>query len=172
MAFKKIEAQQLQGNPFEMIEKQAALFTAGTPGDFNTMTIGWGWIGWCWKRPVFAAVVRPQRFTHDILERTGEFTVSVPTLLPLKKELAYAGNRSGRDENKFVGHGLTALPGQKVDAPIVGECGLHYECRVVLTQEMTEDRMAPEVLRTAYPRRDLHTIYFGEILTCYRIDEQ
>ena len=43
---------------------------------------------------------------------------------------------------------------------------------VVLTQEMTEDRMAPEVLRTAYPRRDLHTIYFGEIMTCYRIDEQ
>ena len=138
----------------------------------NTMTIGWGWIGWCWNRPVFAVVVRPRRFTHDILERTGEFTVSVPTLLPLKKELAYAGSRSGRDENKFVGHGLTALPGQKVDAPIVGECGLHYECRVVLTQEMTEDRMAPEVLRTAYPRRDLHTIYFGEILTCYRIDEQ
>ena len=59
-----------------------------------------------------------------------------------------------------------------MDAPIVGECGLHYECRVVLTQEMTEDRMAPEVLRTAYPRRDLHTIYFGEIMTCYRIDEQ
>ena len=54
----------------------------------NTMTIGWGWIGWCWKRPVFAVVVRPQRFTHDILERTGEFTVSVPTLLALKKELS------------------------------------------------------------------------------------
>ena len=97
------------------------LLTTRAKGRTNTMTIGWGWIGWCWKRPVFAVVVRPQRFTHDILERTGEFTVSVPTLLPLKKELAYAGSRSGRDENKFVGHGLTALPGQKVDAPIVGE---------------------------------------------------
>ena len=51
MAFKKIEAQQLQGNPFEMIEKQAALFTAGTPGDFNTMTIGCGTAAILWNSP-------------------------------------------------------------------------------------------------------------------------
>ena len=63
MAFKKIEAQQLQGNPFEMIEKQAALFTAGTPGDFNTMTIGWGCMGDLWSVPAFVAYVRHSRYT-------------------------------------------------------------------------------------------------------------
>ena len=31
----------------------------------NTMTIGWGWIGYCWKKPVFVAVVRPQRHTFE-----------------------------------------------------------------------------------------------------------
>ena len=44
----------------------------------NVMTIGWGWIGYCWGKPVFVAVVRPQRHTYGILQKTGEFTVSVP----------------------------------------------------------------------------------------------
>ena len=81
-----------------------------------------------------------------------------------------AGTASGRDVDKFSGHGLTAIPALKVDAPIVAECGLHFECQVRLTQEMTADRMDPSVLRTAYPQGDLHTMFFGEILACYETD--
>ena len=76
MAFKKIEAQQLQGNPFEMIEKQAALFTAGTPGDFNTMTIGWGCMGDLWSVPAFVAYVRHSRYTLEFAEKNDGFTIS------------------------------------------------------------------------------------------------
>ena len=46
----------------------------------NTMTIGWGWMGYCWKKPVFVAVVRPQRHTYDMLLKAEEFTISVPTV--------------------------------------------------------------------------------------------
>lgn len=137
----------------------------------NTMTIGWGWIGYCWKKPVFVAVVRPQRHTYEILRREGVFTVSVPTSTPLTRELAFAGTRSGREVDKFSGHGLTAAPAQQVSAPIVAECGLHFECRTLLVQDMTADQMDAAVLQSCYPANDLHTMYFGEIVDCYRSDE-
>ena len=44
----------------------------------NTMTIGWASVGYLWKKPVFIALVRRQRYTYNLLERAGEFTVSVP----------------------------------------------------------------------------------------------
>ncbi len=150
----------------ERLTRGGAFLTVGgqTP---NTMTIGWGSIGFFWNRPVFLAVVRPSRHTYDLLTQSGTFTVSVPTKNALKAELAFAGTASGRDVDKFSGHGLTAAPARMVDAPIVAECGLHFECRVRLAQDMTPERMDPDVIKTAYPRGDLHTMYFGEILACY-----
>ena len=134
----------------------------------NVMTIGWGWIGYCWGKPVFVAVVRPQRHTYGILQRTGEFTVSVPAAGTMRAELTFAGTKSGRDVDKFQGHGLTAAPARKVGAPVVAECPLHLECRTLLVQDMTADRMAESVLEESYPQRDLHVMFFGEIVDCYR----
>jgi flavin reductase (DIM6/NTAB) family NADH-FMN oxidoreductase RutF len=153
----------------QKLTRGGAFLTVGGPTP-NTMTIGWGAIGFFWNRPVFLAVVRLSRHTHGLLLNSGTFTVSVPTKNDLKQQLAFAGTASGRDVDKFSGHGLTAAPALKVDAPIVAECGLHFECRVRLMQDMTADRMDPSVLKTAYPVGDLHTMFFGEILACYETD--
>ena len=137
----------------------------------NTMTIGWGALGVCWGKPVFTVYVRPQRHTYGLLKESGEFTVSVPTRDPLRQELAYAGTASGRDEDKFSGHGLTAVPAQKVAAPIVKECGVHFECKVKLVQDMTEEQMDEGIAGKVYPGKDFHTIFMGEIVACYSTDE-
>ena len=137
----------------------------------NTMTIGWASVGYMWNRPVFTVLVRPQRHSFEMIRRAGEFTVSVPTRNPLRAELAFAGTKSGRDLDKFDGHGLTALPAQAVRAPIVGECGLHFECRTLLTQDMTPDRMDAELVNGIYAPKDFHTLFFGEIPKCYTTDE-
>lgn len=137
----------------------------------NTMTIGWASIGYMWNRPVFTVLVRPQRHSFQMLHAAGEFTVSVPTRNPLRKELAFAGSKSGRDFHKFEGHGLSALPAQAIETPIVGECGLHFECRTLLVQDITPDRMADELVKGVYAAGDFHTMFFGEILRCYTTDE-
>ena len=137
----------------------------------NTMTIGWAAVGHIWNKPVFMVVVRPQRHTFEMIKSAGEFTVSVPTTNALRKELAFAGTQSGRDVNKFEGHGLTAVPGHTVDTPVIKECGIHFECKTLLTQDMTGDRMSQEVLEKSYPERDFHTMFFGEIVDCYTTDE-
>lgn len=136
----------------------------------NTMTIGWGSVGCIWNRPVFMVLVRAQRHTYDLLRAAGEFTISVPTKNPLKQELAFAGTQSGRDFDKFTGHGISAAPAQLVNAPIVRECGLHFECRTLLTQDMTPDRMDPSIIQYTYRAGDFHTMFFGEILRCYSTD--
>lgn len=44
----------------------------------NVMTIGWGLIGIVWYKPIFMILVRPSRYTHKLIEETGDFTVNVP----------------------------------------------------------------------------------------------
>lgn len=143
-----------------------------TGGDCpNTMTIGWASIGYIWKKPVFMALVRPQRHSYEILKKAGEFTISVPTSNPLKAELAFVGTKSGRDVDKFDHHGLTAVPAQSVQAPIIAECGLHLECKTLLIQDMTKDQMDAAIYQMAYADGDFHTMFFGEILACYSTDD-
>lgn len=137
----------------------------------NTMTIGWATIGNIWGKPVFMALVRPQRYTYDLLKESDEFSISVPTKNELKDELIFAGTKSGRDFNKFEGHGLTAVPSQKIDTPIIKECGLHFECKVRLVQAMTGDQMHQIIADKCYPAKDYHYMYFGEIVACYTTDE-
>ena len=137
----------------------------------NTMTIAWATMGFCWNKPVFVCLVRPQRHTYPLLAESGEFTVSVPTREPLKEQLSFAGSRSGQDYNKFSGHGITARPSLAVSAPVIGECGLHLECKVLLAQNMTGERMNPSVAKMAYPAKDFHTMFWGEVVKCYTTDE-
>lgn len=132
----------------------------------NTMTIGWGGPTTFFSKPCLIVGVRKSRYTWELLEKGRCFTVSVP-LHDMKAELALAGTQSGRDVDKFAGHGMTAEPARAVDAPIVGECELHIECRVVAVAEMREDGMTPDTLARWYPDRDMHTLYFGEVVACY-----
>lgn len=140
------------------------------PGD-NTMTIGWGSIGYYWGKPVFVAPVRPSRYTYGLIERAGCFTVSVPLTEEMKRPLALAGSLSGRDGDKFARCGLTRQQGRFIDCPVVKECALHFECVVRLRQDITSEGMDAQVLAGSYPSGDLHRLYFGEIVGCYRLDQ-
>ncbi len=141
------------------------------PGEKNnTMTIGWGWIGYCWKKPVFTVVVRPQRHTFEMIKKAGCFTVSVPTDDTMRAALLMAGTKSGRDIDKFSDHGITAVPAQTVNAPIVAECGLHFECRIIMTGDMRACGMDADISRLNYPKEDFHEMFFGEITACYATD--
>jgi len=129
----------------------------------NAMTIGWGSIGIYWGVPVFVAPVRSSRYTYGCLENTGDFTVNV---LPRKLAdvAAFCGTVSGREHDKFAEARLTAGASVKVRSPIVEECVLHYECRVLHANDVAPASMARALERRNYPRRDYHRFYFGEIV--------
>ena len=165
MSFPEIASQAI-----DCLSHGRALLTVG--GDKpNTMTIGWGIVGHIWGKPIFMVLVRPQRYTYHLIMEQKQFTVSMGIDNAHKEIFAFAGTESGANLDKFNGHGLTALPAQIVNAPIVGECELHFECRTLLEQDMTPDDFDKKTDAVMYPDKDYHRMIFGEIVACYRTDK-
>ncbi len=82
-------------------------------------------------RPSLVCVgVAPQRYSHKLIEETGEFVVNSPPI-GLEKEMHYCGMESGRNVDKFKETGLTPIPSLKVKPPRIKECFGHLECKVV-----------------------------------------
>lgn len=149
------------------LRTQGAFLTVKSGEKINTMTIGWGSVGYEWNRPVFTVFVRKSRFTYDLMENSDNFTVSIPLSKNLKNALAVCGSKSGRDVDKFKECNLTLENSKMVDTPIIAECELHYECKIVYKQEMNPELLAKDIGESAYANGDYHTVYYGEIIETY-----
>lgn len=79
--------------------------------------------------PMLACAVGTKAFSCELIEKTSEFVVNVPTE-ELEKKVYYCGYNSGRDVDKFEKTGLTPRPARKVRVPIIEECVAHMECIV------------------------------------------
>jgi len=134
----------------------------------NTMTIGWGTIGIMWTRPVFVAPVRRSRYTYGLIERSPDFTVSVPTDDEYRKALTVCGTTSGRDGDKLANAGLSVRDATETDTPVLDIPGIHLECKTLLRAPMATELMDPSLM-DVYPASDLHTLFYGQILACYRV---
>ena len=149
----------------------AAFLTVKHEDVLNTMTIGWGSHGIFWNRPIFIVAVRSARYTHEILDKALEFTVTIPEDPSFKEALALCGTVSGRDQDKFAAAGLIALPSKAIQTPIIAGTASQYECTVVYRQSMTDEALiSQEIKQRSYmPQHGPgHTFYFGEILHAYR----
>ena len=107
---------------------------ADKEGKPNLFTVGW--TGTICSDPAMVSIsVRPSRYSHHMIEETGEFVINLTT-----EELAYAtdycGVRSGRDEDKWKSVNLTPVTGTKVKAPYVLECPVNIECKVTEVKEL------------------------------------
>ncbi|MEJ6951686.1 flavin reductase family protein [Natronospora cellulosivora (SeqCode)] len=150
---------------------QGAFLTVKDGDKVNTMTIGWGNIGFIWGKPVFMVMVRGSRYTYEFMEKNDEFTVSIPFSNNMKDELKFCGTKSGRDYDKFQECNLKAIPGKKVAVPLVAGCDLHYECKIKFKQEMDPKDLDIDYNEKWYTEGNYHTLYFGEILASFYDDE-
>lgn len=158
---------------FDALEqlKKGAFLTTSSNGEVNTMTIAWGNIGFMWRKEVFTVMVRPSRHTFSLMEVSDNFTVSLPIYEDLSKQLMYCGTTSGKDENKIKNLGLKLKSSQEVSTPIIGDCSLHYECKIIASQAITPFSLVPEIEDKSYNKGDFHTLYYGEIVACYLTTE-
>lgn len=147
---------------------RGAFLTVKAGNQLNTMTIGWGSIGHIWQKPIMMVMVRYSRYTYELMEKAVDFSVSIPATGEMKKDLAVAGTKSGRDIDKFQECQLTAKNAQLIDSPIINECGLVYECKIIYKQDMQPEKMAEDYKNRCYANGDYHVMYFGEIVTCYK----
>ena len=148
---------------------------------FNSMVIGWGHLGVIWGQPTFAVYVREHRYTKPQLDKTREFTVSIP-LDALDPEInRICGMESGRNIDKAEKAGLTLVPARTVNTPAVKQYPLTLECQVLYAQKQDLDLLPDDIRRRAYPSHvggdaplanmDAHTAYIGRIVDAYIIKE-
>ncbi len=120
----------------------------GKAGKPNIITLAWV-MPTSISPPMVAISVGPSRYSHSLIEETGEFVVNVPTM-DILKETFFCGKVSGKTHNKFEEAGLTPIPARKVKPPIIKECIAHLECK--LHSHMTTGD---------------HTIFVGEVVEAY-----
>ncbi len=149
---------------------KGALLTVKEGDRLNTMTIGWGSIGYVWAKPVLMVMVRYSRHTHGLIEKAQDFSVSVPAWGELKKSIAIAGTKSGRDVDKFKESNLTAQPAKCTESPVIKECDLIFECKMMFKQAMEPESLDKNIRAKFYADNDFHIMYYGEILACYKQD--
>ncbi len=158
--FRKANIEDFQTKPLSVLRKEWGLLTAGTLEDFNMMTIGWGYFGTMWNKPVFGAVVRPNRHTYSYLEKNNLFTVSFFND-QYREKLEFCGTRSGRDVNKAFETGLK---------PVAKDGALYFEQAdtILICRKMSfldfkpENFIDPEIMDN-YPEKQFHRLFIGEV---------
>lgn len=147
--------------------KKGILLTTKVDGQVNTMTIGWGTMGIEWGRPIFVAYVRESRYTHEMLERSGEFTVNIPLDSIDSKILGVCGTKSGRDMDKIRELNLTLEDPLCISVPGIKELPLTLECKILYRMEQTLDSIPKDIIEKYYPNGDFHYAYYGQIVGAY-----
>jgi flavin reductase (DIM6/NTAB) family NADH-FMN oxidoreductase RutF len=108
------------------------------------------------SQPVIVGIaIAPARYSHELISKQGEYVVNLPTAELLPRVLA-CGSMSGRDKDKFAEVGLTPLPATHVKPPLIAECPVNIECRLLKVEtigdhdlfqgEVLAHHVSPEVL--------------------------
>ena len=172
---KKIKVWDYAGTILEETGK-GVLMTTKAEGKVNTMTIGWGTLGIQWGKPIFIAFVRESRYTKELVEKNGEFTINVPYGAFDKTILSLCGTRSGRDMDKIGELGLHLEESETISVPGIKELPLTLECKVIYKQDQDPAAINEENTARYYPKNeefpegDYHTAYYGQITAAYIIE--
>ena len=159
---------ELEGNIMRSLGTDWMLITAGTKEKYNMMTASWGGMGILWNKSVVFAFVRPQRYTFEFLEKNDYFSLSFYDK-SWARALKFCGTNSGRDVNKAKVTGLTPAFDEK--APYFEQANLAVICRKLYTQDMNDESIVCDELRSYYHGNDFHRIYVGEMTRVLVKDE-
>ena len=105
------------------------LVVTGTFEMANIVTIAWVSL-LSSQPPTIGISVGTKGFSGEQIKKNKNFTVNVATA-EIMKETDFCGITSGKDINKFERTGLTKLQSSIVASPIIKECPLNLECKLV-----------------------------------------
>lgn len=100
---------------------------------------------------VYQIMIHPARYSHHLIEESKEFVINVPAANIVDKSL-FCGTHSGSKTDKFKETGLTPVPAKCVKAPLIAECPINIECKVVETMK---------------PKYSAYTFFFGKAVAIH-----
>ncbi len=107
----------------------AFLVGAEVNGKANFMTAAWSGIVNS-NPPMLGVSLQHHRYTYKGIKEHGVFSINVPSAA-LVKETDYCGLVSGAKEDKTADCGFKIFRGKLEKAPLIEQCPLNLECRVV-----------------------------------------
>lgn len=159
--FTEIKPEELNKSPFQMIGNDWMLITAEKSNKANTMTASWGGLGIMWNKNVAYIVIRPQRYTKEFIDSSDTYSLCFFDT-KYKKQLAYLGSVSGRDEDKISKSDLTL--NRYENTPYFEEADIVIICKKLFSQEFkSESFIDKELIEKNYPDKDFHTLYIAEV---------
>jgi len=117
-------------------------------GTANIVTIAWaGIVGG--EPPLMALDIAQDHYSTPFIDREGNFSVNVARASQFAA-VDYCGMVSGsKDPNKAASCGWTMVPSRFISSPIIAECPLNFECRVLQQVKAGESRFyLTEILET------------------------
>lgn len=157
--FKEITAKEIKGNIIEKIANEWMLISAGDEKGYNMMTASWGFMGEMWGQDTAVAMVRPQRYTMEFIEKSGFYTLS---FYGDNKDIhKVCGSKSGRDVDKTALTGLT--PVFSDNTVYFEEANLVIICKKQYVDSLKQENFKDTELIKWYENKDFHNMIFGKI---------
>ena len=164
--FKQISPEELSDNVFTLVGKDFFLITAGKEDHYNSMVGSGGGFGVLFKKPTSWCLLQTTRYTLDLMEKAGTYTLSYfPN--EHKEQMLFLGSKSGRNSEKMRETQLTSIQTLSGDMSFK-EARLIFECRLTQLTTPTPDDFctaeAKEYIKEAYKDVNEYRKYaFGEI---------
>lgn len=95
----------------------------------NIMTMSWQTM-LDFEPPIFGCVISNRNYSFKLLKSSNECVINIPTE-KLAKKVVGCGNTTGRKVDKFKKFSLTPLPASRVKAPLIKECFVNLECKII-----------------------------------------
>ena len=133
----------------------AGLITSIAPdGRANIITLG-EIFNLSLRSPTIVGIaIRKATYSHGLIAQSGEYVVNLPTTRILA-EVDRCGSVSGRKVDKFAAFGLTPLPAAVVKPPLIAECPVNVECRVIGMEEVGDHDLFKGEVVAAHVDEDL-----------------
>lgn len=125
----------LTGNEFYTI-------TAGKENHYNSMVGSGGGLGVYMKMPATWCLLRSDRYTLEIMEKIGTYTLSY---FPAehKKQVLFLGSKSGRDSEKMKETQLTSIRTPTGNMSFK-EANIIIECKLLVLSTVTLDELCAQ----------------------------
>jgi flavin reductase (DIM6/NTAB) family NADH-FMN oxidoreductase RutF len=121
------------------------MVTCGDMETSNIITVAWAGIINT-HPPRVSIAIRPTRHSYGIIKERGEFIINL-TPAALVRECDYCGIYAGAKVDKFEKTGLHKEPAVEVACPVIAECPLALECKVMdILPQGTHDLFLADVV--------------------------
>lgn len=157
--FKEISAKDIKDNLIEKIANEWMLISAGSKDGYNMMTASWGFMGEMWGKDTAVAMIRPQRYTMQFVDKSDYYAIS---FYGDNKDIhKVCGSKSGKDVNKTELTGLT---------PVFADNTVYFEeaklviiCKKQYVDVLKEEKFVDKQPLKWYENKDFHNMIFGSI---------